>query len=90
MKRSYLTGRRVKSLPTGINQSSVSNYSKTMTGQVHTKCRFRYHSLPSLLRGLLPCLHNLEHLLLCNPPNLWQRNTELCRFLGPLILDSGR
>ncbi len=40
-----------------------------------------------LLRGLLPRLHNFEHLLLTDPLHLRQRHAELRRLLRALVFD---
>lgn len=46
------------------------------------KRRLCDHSLPALLRRLLPGLHHLEHLIFRNPTDLRQRNRELCSFFS--------
>lgn len=51
------------------------------------KCRLGNDPLPRLLGRLLARLDNLEHLLLCNTPDLGQWHGELGGLLGPLILD---
>lgn len=47
------------------------------------------HALPSLLRSLLSGLDNLEHLILSDTADLWQRNAELRSLLISLVLNSG-
>ena len=90
MKRSYFTGRRVKSGPTEGTQSVSANQSIRRRERIagrYTKSRLCNHAFPPLLRRLLPRLHNLEHLLLAYPPHLRQWHAELRRLLIAFLLD---
>jgi hypothetical protein len=51
------------------------------------QCRRKQEiEIPTLLRGLLPGLDDLEHFFFGNTPNFWQRHREFgCLFI-PLVL----
>jgi hypothetical protein len=84
MNLSYFTGRLVKSGPTNVGLVIIRFHPKNLlaTGFVLKNMGSR-----TLLVGLLSGLDNLEHLILSDTPDLWQRHAELGRLLLPLIFN---
>lgn len=92
MKRSYLTGRRVKSGPTKVlveHISKIQRRGKTSKDGQGEDIRLGHHAFPALFVRLLSGTNDLEHLLLGNTLDLGQRHGEACGLLGSLVLDGG-
>ena len=92
MKRSYFTGRRVKSGPTVLKKKKPPSVFTRLeyrneNGWKNTECRFRNHPLPRLLLRFLARPDRLEHFLFTDPSHFGQGNGIFRCFLRSLVFD---